>query len=86
MTPLALLLSLPVRLYRATFSPLVGMNCRYRPTCSAYALEALRTHGGLRGGWLAARRILRCHPWGGFGHDPVPPRPAPRGGNGPSGA
>jgi hypothetical protein len=74
MTPLAAVLSLPVRLYRATFSPLVGMNCRYDPTCSAYALEALRVHGGLRGGWLALRRILRCHPWGGFGHDPVPGR------------
>jgi putative membrane protein insertion efficiency factor len=71
-SPLAFVLSLPVRLYRATFSPLVGMNCRYHPTCSAYALEALRVHGGLRGGWLALRRILRCHPWGGFGHDPVP--------------
>ena len=73
MTPLALALSLPVRLYRATFSPMVGMNCRYQPTCSAYALEALETHGALKGGWLTLRRILRCHPLGGHGHDPVPP-------------
>jgi putative membrane protein insertion efficiency factor len=71
--PVAFLLSLPVRLYRATFSPLVGMNCRYQPTCSAYALEALARHGAMRGGWLALRRILRCHPLGGEGFDPVPP-------------
>ena len=74
MTPLAWVFSLPVKLYRATFSPLVGMNCRYQPTCSAYALEALETHGALKGGWLAARRILRCHPFGGSGYDPVPSR------------
>ncbi len=73
MSPLARLLAAPVRLYRATFSPLVGMNCRFHPTCSAYALEALAAHGALRGGWLALRRILRCHPFGGWGVDPVPP-------------
>ena len=72
MSPLAWIFSLPVRLYRATFSPLVGMNCRYHPTCSAYALEALAKHGGLKGGWLAARRIARCHPWGASGIDNVP--------------
>ncbi|CUH40767.1 Putative membrane protein insertion efficiency factor [Jannaschia seosinensis] len=72
MTLLARLLSLPVHLYRATFSPFVGHNCRFAPTCSAYALEALRRHGGLRGGWLALRRIGRCHPWGGSGIDNVP--------------
>ena len=72
MTPLAHLLALPVRAYRLIFSPWVGHNCRYDPTCSAYALEALRVHGGLKGGWLALRRILRCHPWGGAGYDPVP--------------
>lgn len=73
MTPLAFVLSLPVRAYRVTFSPVVGHNCRYQPTCSAYALEALDRHGAFRGGYLAARRILRCHPWGGHGYDPVPP-------------
>lgn len=72
MSPLAFLLSLPVRAYRAVFSPWVGHNCRYDPTCSAYAMEALRKHGGIKGGWLALRRILRCHPWGGMGVDDVP--------------
>ncbi|MEM7525448.1 MAG: membrane protein insertion efficiency factor YidD [Pseudomonadota bacterium] len=72
MTPLAYIFALPVRLYRATFSPIVGMNCRYHPTCSAYALEALEAHGAIKGGWYAARRILRCHPLGGSGYDPVP--------------
>mgnify|MGYP003783575119 FL=1 len=72
MSPLAVLLALPVRGYRLLFSPWVGYNCRYQPTCSAYALEALQKHGGLRGGWLAARRIARCHPWGHSGIDNVP--------------
>ncbi|MCZ4257396.1 membrane protein insertion efficiency factor YidD [Sulfitobacter sp. PR48] len=73
MTALARILALPVRAYRLVFSPWVGFNCRYQPTCSAYALEALETHGGLKGSWLALRRILRCHPWGRSGYDPVPP-------------
>lgn len=72
MTPLARLLSLPVRGYRLIFSPWVGHGCRYHPTCSAYALEALARHGGVKGGWLAARRIARCNPWGGSGIDNVP--------------
>jgi putative membrane protein insertion efficiency factor len=72
MSPLAHILALPVRAYRLILSPWVGHNCRYQPTCSAYALEALERHGGIRGGWLAIRRIGRCHPWGGSGHDPVP--------------
>ena len=72
MSPLARLLSLPVRGYRLVASPWVGHGCRFQPTCSAYALEALARHGGLRGAWLAARRIGRCHPWGGSGYDPVP--------------
>lgn len=67
-------LALPVRAYRLLFSPWVGFNCRYHPTCSAYALEALSTHGAVRGGWLSLRRIARCHPWGGSGIDNVPPR------------
>ncbi|WP_428926554.1 membrane protein insertion efficiency factor YidD [Marinibacterium sp. SX1] len=73
MRPGAFLLSLPVRAYRLVLSPWVGFHCRYQPTCSAYALEALETHGALRGGWLALRRILRCHPFGRSGYDPVPP-------------
>lgn len=72
MTPLAHVLAAPVRLYRLVASPWVGNGCRYQPTCSAYALEALELHGGIKGGWLAARRICRCHPWGGHGYDPVP--------------
>lgn len=72
MSPLAHLLALPVRGYRLIFSPMVGMNCRYQPTCSAYALKALERHGPLRGGWLTLRRIARCHPWGGAGIDDVP--------------
>lgn len=74
MTPAAWVLALPVRGYRLVFSPFVGHGCRFQPTCSAYALEALETHGALRGGWLAARRVLRCHPWGGAGIDNVPPK------------
>lgn len=72
MSPLAHIAALPVRLYRATFSPLVGMSCRFQPTCSVYALEALEKHGALKGGWLALRRILSCHPLGRSGFDPVP--------------
>ncbi|KPP86114.1 MAG: putative membrane protein insertion efficiency factor [Rhodobacteraceae bacterium HLUCCO07] len=72
MSPLAHIVALPVRAYRLLFSPWVGHGCRYQPTCSAYALEALERHGAIRGGWLALRRILRCHPMGSSGYDPVP--------------
>lgn len=58
--------------YRNAISPLIGANCRFQPTCSAYAEEALRRYGAFRGGWLALKRIGRCHPWGGHGYDPVP--------------
>ena len=61
-----------VWLYRYTISPFLGNNCRYQPTCSEYAIEALREHGAFRGTWLAAKRISKCHPWGGSGYDPVP--------------
>ena len=70
-------LSLPIRLYRALISPLLPASCRFQPTCSAYALEALHAHGPAKGFYLAVRRILRCHPisWlgGSSGFDPVPP-------------
>jgi len=67
-----MLLQLPIRLYRWLLSPMLGSNCRYQPSCSAYALEAIEKHGAWRGGWLSLRRICRCHPWGGYGDDPVP--------------
>jgi uncharacterized protein len=74
MSPLAHIVALPVRAYRLLLSPWIGHSCRYHPTCSAYALEALERHGAFRGSWLAALRILRCHPWGGSGIDEVPPK------------
>ena len=61
-----------IRFYQRFISPLTPPSCRFTPTCSQYALEALRKHGPLRGLYLAVRRILRCHPWGGSGYDPVP--------------
>lgn len=61
-----------VRFYQLAISPWFPGSCRYTPTCSSYAVEALRVHGVRRGGWLALRRIGRCHPWGGYGFDPVP--------------
>ena len=73
-SPLVRLMIAAIRGYQVAVSPLLGTNCRYRPTCSAYAAEALRRHGVVRGGWLAVKRIGRCHPWGGHGFDPVPPR------------
>ena len=67
----ALLIGL-VRVYRWVLSPLLPASCRFYPSCSAYALQALERHGALRGGWLAARRLGRCHPWHPGGIDPVP--------------
>ena len=72
MTPLARIIALPVRAYRLILSPWVGHGCRFQPTCSAYALEALERHGALRGTALTIWRIARCNPWGGSGYDPVP--------------
>jgi len=75
MNPLTLLLRGAIRVYQWVIAPLLGANCRYLPSCSAYAHEALGTHGPFTGSWLAFRRICRCHPWGGSGYDPVPPSP-----------
>ncbi len=66
---------IPIRIYQYTISPLLPTSCRHIPTCSQYTIEALRTHGMIRGTYLAAYRILRCHPWGTHGYDPVPPKP-----------
>jgi putative membrane protein insertion efficiency factor len=66
------LLRVIVRAYQYFLSPLLGPRCRYLPSCSSYALEALDVHGPWRGSWYALRRIARCHPWGGTGYDPVP--------------
>jgi len=66
------LLLLGIRFYRSCISPLLPPMCRYYPTCSAYAMEAIERYGARRGAWMAARRIVRCHPWGGSGYDPVP--------------
>lgn len=62
-----------VKIYQWVISPMLGPSkCRYTPTCSQYAIEALQKHGLFKGGWLALKRILSCHPWGGHGYDPVP--------------
>ncbi|WP_394805428.1 membrane protein insertion efficiency factor YidD [Kordiimonas aestuarii] len=61
-----------IKFYQLFISPILGPSCRFQPTCSAYGLEAIRLHGAIRGGYLTIRRILKCHPWGGFGYDPVP--------------
>ncbi|MBQ9992464.1 MAG: membrane protein insertion efficiency factor YidD [Firmicutes bacterium] len=66
------LLLLPIRFYQKFISPLLGPHCRYTPTCSQYAYEAISKYGFFKGGWLAAKRILRCHPWHEGGYDPVP--------------
>jgi hypothetical protein len=76
MKNLKLILSFPfvvlIKLYQWVLSPVLGPKCRYTPSCSQYALEALKKYGPLKGGWLSIRRISRCHPWGGHGYDPVP--------------
>lgn len=66
------LLVMMVRFYQRFISPLTPPSCRFTPTCSQYAVEAIQKHGPVRGLWLALKRLLRCHPWGGSGYDPVP--------------
>lgn len=61
-----------VRFYQLAISPWLGKSCRYSPTCSQYMIEAVQEWGPLKGGWMGLKRIGRCHPWGGHGHDPVP--------------
>ncbi len=68
------LLRFPIRAYQLLISPLLGPSCRFHPSCSHYAIEAIDTHGAGRGLWLSVRRLARCHPWCAGGHDPVPPR------------
>lgn len=63
-----------VRFYQVVISPLTPAACRYSPTCSHYTLESLKIHGLWQGGWLSIKRIVSCHPWGGQGYDPVPPK------------
>ncbi len=66
------LLLLPIRLYQYAVSPMMASHCRYYPSCSQYAIEAISHHGGLKGLFLSVKRLLRCHPWGKGGYDPVP--------------
>lgn len=69
---LSWILVLPIRFYQICISPLLGPSCRFTPTCSEYARQAILKHGPFKGLYLAVRRLLRCHPWGGSGYDPVP--------------
>ncbi|MBD8615806.1 membrane protein insertion efficiency factor YidD [Pseudomonas rhizosphaerae] len=68
----------PIQFYRYAISPLMANHCRFYPSCSCYALEAIEIHGLLRGSWLTVRRLGRCHPWNAGGFDPVPDAPSPR--------
>lgn len=67
------LVILPIKFYRYAISPMMASHCRFYPSCSAYAIEAIEQHGSMQGGWLAMRRLGRCHPWHAGGFDPVPP-------------
>jgi len=67
-----LIFIIPIKLYQILLSPLLGQSCRYFPTCSQYTIEAIDKYGPIKGIWLGTKRISKCHPWGGSGHDPVP--------------
>ena len=62
----------PIKLYQVSISPLLGAHCRHLPSCSQYAIEAIQEWGAIKGAWIGAKRIARCHPWGTSGYDPVP--------------
>ncbi len=81
MTILAKIAIAPIHLYRWTIGPVLPKVCRYEPSCSRYAIQAIAMHGPLSGGWLTLRRVARCHPWGSCGYDPVPGDPAGRRGH-----
>ena len=68
----SLLLIIPIKIYQTIISPLLGPSCRFTPTSSQYAVEAIQKYGRFKGSWLSFKRILKCHPWGGSGYDPVP--------------
>ena len=68
----SLLLIIPIKIYQTIISPLLGPSCRFTPTCSHYAVEAIQKYGPFKGSWLSLKRILKCHPWGESGYDPVP--------------
>ena len=68
----SLLLIIPIKIYQTIISPLLGPSCRFTPTCSQYAVEAIQKYGPFKGSWLSFKRIIKCHPWGGSGYDPVP--------------
>ena len=68
-----------IKLYQLTVSPLMNPSCRYTPSCSCYGIDAIKNHGPLKGGYLTLKRVLSCHPWGGYGYDPVPEKPLSQG-------
>ena len=68
----SLLLIIPIKIYQIIISPLLGPSCRFTPTCSQYAVEAIQKYGPVKGSWISIKRIIKCHPWGGSGYDPVP--------------
>jgi putative membrane protein insertion efficiency factor len=71
---LIIIMIIPVKIYQLMISPLMPASCRHIPTCSQYAIDAIKIHGVFAGTWLAVKRVLRCHPWGTHGYDPVPPK------------